>query len=57
MKIINLKLTEKELHCLYDVCYLTNVGDLKINNLLKDWETLFEKIEKLAVPEIYNENN
>ena len=57
MKKHNLELTEKELHDLYDMLYMMDSGIIKINGCQESWNSIFGKVEPIAVPELHKEDN
>lgn len=56
MKKYNIEITKEEIHDLYDMLYMMDTGILKINGCLKSWESLFEKIEPIVVPELHEKD-
>lgn len=54
---VSLELTERELHDLYDMLYMMDAGTIKINGCQGSWNSIFEKIEPIAVPELYNKED
>ena len=56
MKKIKIELTEQELHGLYDIlCMITDetMNIITFNNLEEDFNNIFYKIEKIAIPELH----
>jgi hypothetical protein len=49
---MNLELTKEELHDLYDMLYILDSGDMEVNGLMKSWQSIFNKIEPIVVPEL-----
>jgi len=47
-----IKLTDEECHDLYDMMYMIEAGDIKINNWQESYNSIFEKLEEFCIPEL-----
>lgn len=53
---MEINFTKKELDDLYDMLYILESGELRINKLDKSWKSIMKKIELIVVPELGRES-
>ena len=59
MEIEKIKLTEKDLHNLYDLMYMLDgvtYDTMKLNKMEKWFKDFFKRVERIVVPELYKKN-
>jgi hypothetical protein len=49
---MKLELTNQQAHDLYDMLYMIESGDIKINNLQESYNEIFNMLEEYCVPEL-----